>query len=83
MTDPIEVKTLREKIISYMQQSEQNVGGWFCTWWFKFHVSGASGTPEIRRELERMEKEGLIESDRSQSNNTKWRLIKAPEELQP
>ncbi|CAI8885449.1 DUF1738 domain-containing protein [Pseudomonas donghuensis] len=83
MSSQIEVKTLREKIITYMQQREQSVGGWFCTWWFKFHVSGASGTPEIRRELERMEKEGLIESDRSQSNNTKWRLIKAPEELLP
>ncbi|MNJ37881.1 hypothetical protein D3C77_327170 [compost metagenome] len=83
MTGEIEAKTLREKVISYMQQREQNVGGWFCTWWFKFHVSGASGTPEIRRELERMEKEGLVESDRSQSNNTKWRRIKAPEELQP
>ncbi|MFK0090971.1 hypothetical protein ACIQUS_27280 [Pseudomonas sp. NPDC090755] len=76
-------KSLREKIIDYMQQREQSPRGWFCTWWLKFHVSGASGTPEIRRELERMEKNGLVESDRNQSNNTKWRLIKAPEELQP
>jgi hypothetical protein len=83
MTDLIEVKSLREKIIDYMQQREQSTRGWFCTWWFKFHVVGVSGTPEIRRELERMQRDGLVESDREQTNNTKWRLIKATQEAQP
>ncbi|WP_342624973.1 hypothetical protein [Pseudomonas alkylphenolica] len=82
MTDLIEVKTLREKIIDYMQQREQSTRAWFCTWWFTFHVAGVSGTPEIRRELERMQRDGLVESDREQTNNTKWRLIKATQGAQ-
>ena len=68
--------TLRERIIHYMRKNEAGGSDWFPTWWFKFHVSGARDTPEIRRELERMKREGLVESDHSQSNNTKWRLTK-------
>ncbi|MCY1346667.1 hypothetical protein D9M68_138940 [compost metagenome] len=63
---------LRAKIIAYMRQKERNTRGEFCTWWFKFHVD--SDTKTIRRELERMEREGLVTSDHSQSNNTTWRL---------
>ncbi|WP_448649270.1 hypothetical protein [Pseudomonas corrugata] len=68
--------SLRERITTYMSGAIDPRNDWFCTWWFKFHVSGARDTPEIRRELERMERDGLVESDRSQRNNTKWRLIK-------
>ena len=76
--------SLRERITTYMSQYNDPRESWFCTWWFKFHVSGASGTPEIRRELERMEREGLVESDRTQTNNTKWRLTKyKPDEVAP
>lgn len=76
--------TLRQRITTYMSGTGGTRDNWFCTWWFKFHVSGASDTPEIRRELERMEREDLVESDRSQSNNTKWRLTKyKPEEVTP
>jgi hypothetical protein len=49
-------------------------GGWFCTWWFRFHIEPFT-TKQVRRELERMERDGLLESDHSQSNNTKWKLI--------
>ena len=65
-------ESLREKIIAYMHQKEQSTRGEFCTWWFKLHID--SDTKAIRRELEKMEREGLVTSDRSQSNNTRWRL---------
>ena len=44
----------------------------YCTWWFKFKVPFT--TKVIRAELERMERDGLVASDRSQSNNTRWIL---------
>ena len=75
--------TLRERIIRYMQKNENSVRGWFPTWWFKFHVSGALDTPEIRRELERMTREGLVEADHSQSNNTKWKQVEKLNEMTP
>ncbi|QXH44231.1 hypothetical protein KSS93_15130 [Pseudomonas xanthosomatis] len=74
MTDLIEVNPLRGRIIQYMQGHERRVGGWFPTWWFKHHVEAEDGTREIRRELERMERDGVVESDHEQVNNTKWRL---------
>jgi len=56
---------------------------WFCTWWFRFHIEPFT-TKQVRRELEKMERDGLVESDRSQSNNTKWRLTKyKPQEVTP
>ena len=45
----------------------------YCTWWFKLKIPRA--TRVIRQELERMERDGLVTADRSQSNNTKWRLV--------
>lgn len=44
----------------------------YCTWWFKFKVPFT--TKVIRAELERMERDGLVTSDRSESNNTRWML---------
>lgn len=38
---------------------------------------------EIRRELQRMKRDGLIEPDNSQRNNTKWKLIEQPDEVKP
>lgn len=52
---------------------DRNIFGWYCTWWFKFNLN--IETKIVRRELERMERDGLVKSDRSQSNNTKWLLI--------
>lgn len=76
--------SLRQRITTYMSGAGGSLDNWFCTWWFKFHVSGASGTPEIRRELESMKRDGLVESDHSQSNNTMWRLTKyKPDEVTP
>jgi hypothetical protein len=72
--------TLRDQILQYMRKKPR-VQGWFPTWWFKFHVSGARDTPEIRRELERMRRDGLLESDHNQSNNTKWKLVEQPTEI--
>ena len=66
------METLRDKILGYMRQTELGTRGQFCTWWFRFHIG--SDTRTIRRELEKMGREGLVESDHSQSNNTKWRL---------
>ncbi|MNR54740.1 hypothetical protein D3C85_1749750 [compost metagenome] len=71
---------LREAIVSYMERkTAEHLASTsacrpveICTWWLKFHVD--SDTKAIRRELEKMEREGLVTSDRSQSNNTKWRL---------
>ena len=65
---------LRSAILEYMRRETGNYGRkcQIPTWWFKFHVDGDTKT--IRRELERMEHDGLVESDHSQSNNTKWSL---------
>ena len=70
---------LRSDILAYMKRETDKYDSAYygrkCqmpTWWFKFHLS--SDTKTIRRELERMEQEGLVESDHSQSNNTKWSL---------
>lgn len=62
--------SLREQIIAEIvrRKNEQ-----CCTWWFKFKVPFS--TAEIRRELERMERDKLVTADRSQRNNTKWLLI--------
>lgn len=67
-------ETLRQRIIAYMSGPGGSRGGWFCTWWFRFHIEPFT-TKQIRRELERMERDGLLESDHSQSNNTKWKLV--------
>lgn len=76
--------SLRQRITTYMSGAGGSRDNWFCTWWFKFHVSAANGIKEIRRELEHMERDGLVESDHYQSNNTKWRLTKyKPEEVTP
>lgn len=65
--------TLRERITAYMAGRSQFDGVWFCTWWFRFHVEPFD-TKTIRAELVKMEREGLVASDHSQSNNTKWAL---------
>ena len=65
--------TLRERITTYMS-GVQGSRGWFCTWWFRFHIEPFT-TRQIRRELESMKRDGLVESDHSQSNNTKWKLV--------
>ena len=63
-----EAKTLRQQITEFMTERGQ-----CCTWWFKGYMN--HGTPAVRRELEKMEREGLVASDRSQANNTKWELV--------
>ena len=60
--------TLRQEIIAYMQKRGQ-----CCTWWFKFAI--CHDTKTVRRELEQMEREGLVTVCRRQSNNTKWTLV--------
>lgn len=46
----------------------------YCTWWFKFSIN--EETKVIRRELERMERDGIVfRTDRSTNNNTMWALI--------
>lgn len=72
---------LRNAILEYMKREkarhDQTFLGRPCdmpTWWFKFHIADHD-TKGIRRELERMERDGLVISDRSQSNNTKWILV--------
>lgn len=75
--------TLRQRIIIYMSGPDGTRDNWFCTWWFRFHIEPFT-TKQIRRELELMKREGLVESDHSQSNNTKWRLTKyKPDGVKP
>lgn len=47
----------------------------YCTWWFR----GRAGIPvdKARAELKRMERDGLVTADRSQTNNTHWLLTDA------
>lgn len=76
--------TLREKIIAAMRENEAKARKeWgdrfhpryaeYCTWWFR----GRAGIPvaEARAELKRMERDGLVKANRSQTNNTKWLLV--------
>lgn len=76
---------LRKAIIAEMQRKEietnKDLGEHlnrsrycsYCTWWFKFHI--ACTTAQARRELEKMEVEGIVIADRTQTNNTKWLLV--------
>jgi hypothetical protein len=48
------IAAIRERIIQYMQNNEKSLRGWFPIWWFKFHITGARDSIEIRRKLERM-----------------------------
>jgi hypothetical protein len=75
--------SLREQIIAEMQRHEKENSDKFptwgrqmcapyCTWWFKFKLPFT--TAEIRRELDRMERDKLVTANREQSNNTKWML---------
>ena len=67
---------LRAAIIAEMNRGEEagEMPFGYCTKWFKFKLL-AWTTPTIRKELERMERDGLVTADRSESNNTKWRLV--------
>ena len=67
---------LRAAIIAEMDRAKEagEMPFGYCTWWFKFKLI-AWTTPTIRKELERMEREGIVTADRSQRNNTKWRLV--------
>jgi hypothetical protein len=65
--------SLREQILAYMRQCRAQNCNVFCTWWFRFDVTPYT-TKEIRRELEKMRNDGLVTSDHSQRNNTKWSL---------
>lgn len=68
--------SIREKLLDHMRNNGESSRGEFCTWWFKFRIGGHT-TSEFRRELERMERDGLVTADREQTNNTKWRLTGA------
>lgn len=66
---------LRDDIRAYMSNPELSARGWYSTWRFRHHLQhGAIGTRKIRQELDRMEKMGIVISDKSQSNNTLWQL---------
>lgn len=72
---------MRKLIISEMRGKETQdnnmglTGHGYATWWFKFEMPFK--TIEIRKELLKMEREGLVKADRSQRNNTKWFLTEA------
>lgn len=79
-------ESLRKSIIAEMQRHELKINKElgdhsnrnryysYCTWWFKLHIDCT--TAEARSELNRMQKDGLVTSDKSQRNNTKWLLVK-------
>lgn len=74
MTTNTHNSTLRAAIVSEINRAkaahEMQFG--YCTWWFKLRIPFS--TKVIRQELKRMERDGIVTADRSQSNNTKWRL---------
>jgi len=74
---------MREEIIEYMNDDKRSALGWFATWRFKFHINGHSDSKAIRRELDKMEREGIVRSDRRMSNNTLWQLVKNVEIIIP
>lgn len=74
------IPSLREQITAYLQNPKYAVRGWYCTWWIRHYIeSGAVGTRAIRKELDKMLKDGLVVADHSQSNNTMWQM--APKEV--
>ena len=54
----------------------------YCTWWFKFHID--EETRVIRRELERMERDGIVvRTNQSTNNNTMWALAEdSPQQVE-
>ena len=67
---------LRAEIIAYMREKQSVC----CTWWFKLYIKAS--TSEIRAELIKMEKDGIVTADRSQSNNTKWLLVESADRIE-
>lgn len=68
------MSVLRKGIIEYMQDPKWSCRGWYPTWRFRFWLIQYE-TKEIRRELDRMKRDGLVVSDNSRSNNTMWQLV--------
>lgn len=72
-----EMKSRRAK--SSSQFGTEDIAKWpdrfsYCTWWFKSAIKRP--TREIRRELDRMERDGVIRRGlESTSNNTHWVLL--------
>jgi len=75
--------SLRKKIIAAMKAYEEEqekahsyyvreAYATYPTWWFKSSIDCT--TVEARKELKRMEAEGLVTADRKQKNNTLWLL---------
>ncbi|MFZ6655916.1 hypothetical protein [Undibacterium sp. TJN19] len=77
--------SLRELVVAEMQRHEKmrqrdypgtfyrERDAMYCTWWFKERIKFS--TIQVRAELLKMKKEGLVTADISQSNNTKWLLV--------
>lgn len=78
---------MRQSIIEEMQRQERECRQTFfqgthysrqfyamyCTWWF--NKRAGIPTAVARRELLRMEKDGIVIADRSMRNNTRWMLV--------
>lgn len=75
--------TLRQEIIAEMRRYElqsrdisgRHIGfGDYYTWWFRHYIPCCT-TAQIRRELIKMEREGLVTAFRDVINSTRWRLV--------
>jgi len=79
--------SIRQSIIEEMQRQERECRqifyprthysrqfyAMYCTWWF----SKRAGIPTdvARRELLRMERDGIVVADRGMRHNTRWMLV--------
>lgn len=81
-----ELLDIREKVLiellRYENDQTQKHGAeyrkFWCrypTWWFKHRTDLTN--KDARKALDRLEREGFVESDKSESNNTKWLLTDA------
>ena len=61
---------IRAQIVDELRKKSAAYG--YYTWRFKFAIN--CDTKTIRRELVRMERDGLVIADRSHSNSTRWWL---------
>lgn len=66
-------KTLRQSILDCLENDSPQ--GWTSTPWISSWIDcGKYGAKAIRVELEKMERDGLVKSDRTRSNRTFWTI---------
>lgn len=69
-------QTLRQRLLDELSQQDRANG--YPTWWWAHSTRrGDSTVAQARKELQQMEREGLVIRTRSRSNQIEWRRVEA------